>query len=52
MTSFTIRDVKAINIHVHDTVAPRVPGKDRGTIRVPEDFDRPLPDGVLDEFQS
>ena len=85
MTSFTIHDVKAINIHeakthlsrlisavnagedvviakagrpmvrlvpFHDTVAPRVPGKDRGTIRVPEDFDHPLPDGVLAEFES
>ena len=36
----------------HDAAAPRVPGKDRGMVRVPEDFDGPLPDGVLDEFES
>ena len=36
----------------HDAAVPRVPGKDRGIIHVPEDFDGPLPDGVLDEFES
>ena len=27
-------------------------GIDRGVFQVPEDFDAPLPDGVLDSFES
>lgn len=32
--------------------ARRVPGQDRGLFTVPDDFDAPLPAGVLDEFES
>lgn len=29
---------------------PRVFGRDRGTFEVPDDFDDPLPDDVLEDF--
>jgi prevent-host-death family protein len=31
---------------------PRVPGAYAGRIRIAEDFDAPLPDSVLDEFEG
>ncbi len=30
--------------------AERIPGRDRGLFTVPDDFDAPLPDSVLDGF--
>lgn len=30
----------------------RVPGRDRGLLKVPEDFDDPLPQDVLEGFSS
>ena len=30
----------------------RVAGRDKGLFSVPEDFDAPLPDGLLEEFES
>ena len=30
---------------------PRVLGSDRGTFSVPDDFDAPLPDDLLEEFE-
>jgi prevent-host-death family protein len=35
-----------------DRTTPRVPGKDRGLFSVPEDFDAPLPEELLREFDS
>jgi len=32
--------------------AARVLGSDRGVVKVPDDFDTPLPDAVLDAFES
>ena len=32
-------------------VARRVPGSARGKIMIGEDFDAPLPDGILDAFE-
>ena len=32
--------------------APRVPGLDRGVVSVSDDFDAPLPDDLLDAFES
>jgi len=32
--------------------AARVLGSDRGVVKVPDDFDAPLPDAVLDAFES
>jgi prevent-host-death family protein len=31
--------------------AARETGMDRGVVRIPDDFDAPLPPGVLDEFE-
>jgi len=31
---------------------PRVFGQDRGRFDVPDDFNEPLPDAILDEFSS
>jgi prevent-host-death family protein len=33
------------------TTLPRVLGEDRGRYEVPDDFDAPLPDDVLDQFE-
>ncbi len=33
------------------TTAARVLGSDRGVVSVPDDFDAPLPDTVLDAFE-
>jgi len=33
-------------------LAKRVPGRDRGLFSVPEDFDAPLPEDILSEFES
>ena len=35
-----------------DRTTPRTAGKDRGLYEVPENFDAPLPDDVLSEFDS
>ncbi len=32
--------------------AERVLGRDRGVFELPDDFDSPLPDDVLDDFES
>ena len=32
--------------------ADRVPGLDEGVIQIPDDFDAPLPDDVLELFES
>ena len=32
--------------------ANRVPGLDKGVIQIPDDFDAPLPDDVLELFES
>ena len=32
--------------------ANRVPGLDKGMVQIPEDFDAPLPDDVLELFES
>ena len=34
------------------TAAKRVPGRDRGLFSVPEDFDAPLPEDLMAEFES
>jgi prevent-host-death family protein len=39
-------------VAIHKPVAKRVPGRDRGLFSVPEDFDAPLPEGILAEFES
>ena len=31
---------------------PRIAGQDRGLFTVPDDFDEPLPDDVLDQFEQ
>lgn len=35
-----------------DRTAQRIPGKDRGLFSVPEDFDAPLPEDNISEFES
>jgi prevent-host-death family protein len=30
----------------------RIPGRDKGIMRIPDDFDAPLPPEVLDSFES
>jgi len=35
-----------------EPVLRREPGLDRGTFRVPDDFDAPLSDDVLDDFEA
>jgi prevent-host-death family protein len=32
--------------------ANRVPGLDKGVIQIPDDFDAPLPDDILELFES
>jgi prevent-host-death family protein len=39
-------------VPLEDTRALRVPGKGKGRWRVGKDFDAPLPDGVLREFEG
>ena len=39
-------------VSVRQPVAKRVPGRDRGLFSVPEDFDAPLPEHILAEFES
>lgn len=39
-------------VAVRRGVATRVPGRDRGLFSVPDDFDAPLPEEILDEFES
>lgn len=39
-------------VGVHRPIAKRVPGRDRGLFSLPEDFDAPLPDSVLADFES
>jgi prevent-host-death family protein len=36
---------------IADDFGRRVGGKDRGTVTVPNDFDAPLPDELLEEFE-
>lgn len=35
-----------------ETKAPRLLGRDRGLFTVPDDFDAPLPEEVLDAFEG
>lgn len=35
-----------------EPVSRREPGLDRGRFRVPDDFDAPLPDDILDDFEG
>ncbi|MBC8178703.1 MAG: type II toxin-antitoxin system Phd/YefM family antitoxin [Desulfobacteraceae bacterium] len=37
---------------LRETVLKRKPGLDRGKFLVPDDFDAPLSDGVLDDFET
>jgi prevent-host-death family protein len=39
-------------VAIRQSVAKRVPGRDRGLFSVPEDFDAPLPHDILAEFES
>jgi prevent-host-death family protein len=39
-------------VPLEDTHAMRVPGKGKGRWRLARDFDAPLPDGVIREFES
>lgn len=39
-------------VAVRQPLAKRVPGRDRGLFSVPEDFDAPLPEDILSEFES
>lgn len=39
-------------VGVRPPAAKRVAGRDRGLFRVPEDFDAPLPEAVLNDFES
>ena len=39
-------------VAVRQPAAKRVPGRDRGLFSVPEDFDAPLPEDILSEFES
>ena len=39
-------------VAVHKAESKRVSGRDRGLFSVPEDFDAPLPEGILAEFES
>jgi len=39
-------------VAIRRAVAKRVPGRDRGLFSVPEDFDSPLPEDILSEFES
>jgi prevent-host-death family protein len=39
-------------VAVHQPIAKRVPGRDRGLFSVPEEFDAPLPATVLADFDS
>ena len=39
-------------VAVREPMVKRVSGRDRGLFSVPEDFDAPLPEDVLAEFES
>ena len=39
-------------VAIRQRVARRVPGRDRGLFSVPDDFDAPLPEAILAEFES
>ena len=39
-------------VGVCQPAAKRVSGRDRGLFSVPEEFDAPLPEGILTEFES
>jgi prevent-host-death family protein len=39
-------------VAVRQPAAKRVAGRDRGLFSVPEDFDAPLPEDILAEFES
>jgi len=39
-------------VAIRQTVPRRAPGRDRGLFTVPEDFDAPLPEEILTEFES
>lgn len=38
-------------LSAYQTKSKRVLGRDRGLFKIPEDFDAPLPDDVLDSFE-
>ncbi|MEH2037635.1 MULTISPECIES: type II toxin-antitoxin system Phd/YefM family antitoxin [unclassified Nostoc] len=35
-----------------DTVSPRIPGLDKGKVIIAPDFDEPLPEDILNDFDS
>lgn len=39
-------------VAIGQPAARRIPGRDRGSFSVPEDFDAPLPEDILREFES
>jgi prevent-host-death family protein len=39
-------------VPLEDVVKPRVFGRMRGKIRIADDFDAPLPDDILDQFEN
>jgi prevent-host-death family protein len=39
-------------VAIRQPIAKRIPGRDSGLFSTPEDFDAPLPEGVLSDFES
>jgi prevent-host-death family protein len=39
-------------VPIRDGETPRVGGRDRGLFTIPDEFDAPLPDDVLREFET
>jgi prevent-host-death family protein len=39
-------------VAIRQPLSKRISGRDRDLFTVPEDFDAPLPEGILEEFES
>jgi prevent-host-death family protein len=39
-------------VAIRQPLSKRISGRDRDVFSVPEDFDAPLPEGLLDKFES
>lgn len=39
-------------VRLTDKPKKRIPGQDRGTFEIPEDFDAPLPEDIRKQFES
>jgi prevent-host-death family protein len=39
-------------VAIRQPLSKRISGRDRDLFTVPEDFDDPLPEGILEEFES